>query len=87
MILFLKKNVYAIKFIIHCFTKYKINRYNNIFFVLKVYFIRVFLSYEFIRKKLFKINLISFEETKLFEEKINSKQYFLKLKLMEYRKV
>ena len=72
MILFLKKNIYTIKFIILCFTRYKLYKYNNLSFIFKIYLIKIFFSYQFIRKIFFKTKSVNYEENHLFYEKIDS---------------
>ena len=74
MIHFLKKNIYAIKFIIFCFTKYKLFKFNNISFVIKIYIIKVLFSYPIIRKKFLYSKKIKFKEKNLFFETENSKK-------------
>lgn len=73
MILFLKKNIYALRFILLCFTKYKLYKYNNIFFIFRVYFIKVFFSYDFFRSYFFKAKKSNYTEKKLFEKIVASK--------------
>ena len=73
MILFLKKNIYALKFILLCFTKYKLYKYNSIFFIFRIYFIKVFFSYAFFRSYFFRTKKSNYIEKKLFEKKVNSK--------------
>jgi hypothetical protein len=70
MIHFLKKNVYAIKFLIFCFSKYKLYRFNNLLFVIKIYIIKIFFSYQIIRKKFLYSKNIKFRETNLFFQDI-----------------
>lgn len=81
MILFLKKNIYAIKFILLCFNKYKIYKYNNLSFILKIYLIKVFFSYNYIRKKIFKIKNINFIENDLFDDVADTSKIINKLTL------
>ena len=72
MIHFLKKNFYAIKFLIFCFSKYKLFKFNNLSFVIKIYIIKVFFSYPIIRKKFLYSKNIKFQETNLFFQDINT---------------
>ena len=79
MILFLKKNIYALKFILLCFTKYKLYKYNNIFFVIRVYIIKVFFSYNFFRSQFLKSKSSNYIEKKLFEKNVNSNEIIKEL--------
>lgn len=74
MIHFLKKNVYAIKFLIFCFSKYKLFKFNNISFVFKIYIIKVLFSYPFIRRKFLYSKKIKFKEKNLFFKTENSSE-------------
>ena len=72
MILFLKKNIYAFKFIKLCFTSYKLHKFNNIFFVFKIYLIKVFFSYKLVRKIFLKTKSVDYVEERLFNEKTDA---------------
>ena len=74
MILFIKKNIYAFKFILLCFTRYKLYKHNTFLFVFKIYLIKVLFSYKSIRQKFLKSRIINFQDNDFFEKPINSNE-------------